>query len=44
MKGILFAELEVEIPFHDVDSMGYDRWHGLSVQKIKLASELGAYQ
>ncbi len=28
MKGILHAEMEVEIPFHDVDSMGYNGWHG----------------
>ncbi|WP_425423504.1 hypothetical protein [Shewanella fidelis] len=28
MKGILHAEMEVEIPFHDVDSMGDNCWHG----------------
>ncbi|GIU19281.1 hypothetical protein TUM3792_16540 [Shewanella sp. MBTL60-007] len=42
MKGILHAELEVETPFHDVDSMGYNCWHGFAVQKVKLASEVGA--
>ncbi|WP_398364052.1 hypothetical protein [Shewanella halifaxensis] len=36
MKGILFAELVVEIPFHDVDSMGYDRWHGNSLPVTHL--------
>ncbi|GIU33470.1 hypothetical protein TUM4433_27990 [Shewanella schlegeliana] len=44
MKGILFTELEVEIPFHDVDSMGYNCWHGLPVPKVELTSELGACQ
>ncbi len=28
MKGILHAEMEVEIPFHDVNSMGDNCWHG----------------
>ena len=30
MKGILHAEVEVEIPFHDVDSIGNNCWHGNS--------------
>ena len=45
MKGILNAELEVEIPFHDVDSIGIT-WHGnylryFELVRCKLLDKIG---
>ncbi|MGS0679936.1 acyl-CoA thioesterase [Shewanella sp. 125m-7] len=45
MKGILHAEIEVEIPFHDVDSMGIT-WHGnylryFELVRCKLLDKIG---
>jgi acyl-CoA thioester hydrolase len=36
MKSLLSAELEMEIPFHDVDSMGIT-WHGNYLRYFEIA-------
>ena len=36
MKGIISAEIEVVIPFHDVDSMGIT-WHGNYLRYFEVA-------
>ncbi|MGL5028381.1 MAG: acyl-CoA thioesterase, partial [Shewanella oncorhynchi] len=45
MKSLLTIDMEMQIPFHDVDSMGIT-WHGnylryFEIARCKLLDELG---
>ena len=45
MKSLLSVDIEIQIPFHDVDSMGIT-WHGnylryFEIARCKLLDELG---